>query len=247
MINIMKGIIHHSLEGSTSILHTKRELFVRKDSPRTNESSFLLINGENVNLVISRKTDHKRKNLTLDTFVDDLIYKGSGIIIFRTCPIDSMIVNTNVDSSLFLSRRNNIENPIYQWDRINETNFKMFFNFSLYGSFLSRVHRMMALTKRLLIWISRNLMQYYTWIYARNLFVWPRKDITKLFEEGSINLDLIWKKRNPNMDIFDNPWFDRDVDGHCSWNVPHISFGKDFMNQKGCLKWMIQYIRKTSL
>lgn len=77
-------------------------------------------------------------------------------------------------------------------------------------------------------------MHHYTWIYAKHLFILPRKDITKFFEEGGINLDLIWRTRNPDMAIFDNPWFDIDLDGNCSLNVSHVSFGQNFMNQNRC-------------
>jgi len=45
VFNIMKSIQHRSLEGSTNIFETEREIFIRKRPPWTNERSFVLING----------------------------------------------------------------------------------------------------------------------------------------------------------------------------------------------------------
>lgn len=154
MFNIMKGIRHLSLQGSANIIQIKRDFFVRKGSPRKNESNFVLVSRNKVNLV---KTVHKGKNIASGTFVNDLIYKVSQIIIFKTCPIDITIVNTNMDSSFFLIYRKNIWYLICQWNMINETRFKKFSNFSLYGHCLSRVHGTKMLKNRLhiqLVWIS---------------------------------------------------------------------------------------------
>lgn len=63
-------------------------------------------------------------------------------------------------------------------------------------------------------------MYHNTWIDARHLFVSLAEDITKFFEQGCIDLNLIRRTRSPYVNVFNNPRFDRDVDGHGCLNFP---------------------------
>ena len=81
MSNVMKCIRYFSLEGSTGIFKAERKLLVSKGTPQTDEGSFVLICRRNINLVITRKSVHKRVDLTPSTIVDELVDKGCRIII----------------------------------------------------------------------------------------------------------------------------------------------------------------------
>ena len=83
MMNAMESIGHRSLESGPGILQSKRYFLVCEGTPRTVKIRLVLINWENVNLIISRNTVHKGKNITPGTVVNDLIDEGSRIIILR--------------------------------------------------------------------------------------------------------------------------------------------------------------------
>jgi len=104
----MKSIVHCSLESGTCILQAKREIFVRKSTLRIDEGSFLLIGRQNIDLAVTRKEIHKREYLTPSTVVNKLVNKGSKIVIFRTCTIVAMIINTNPNSALLFGHRENV-------------------------------------------------------------------------------------------------------------------------------------------
>ena len=112
MSNIVKGIRHRVLECSPNILQAKREFIIRKQSPRTDECDLVLIGWENVDLIITRKSIHKGKNLTPCIIINDLIDERGGIVILRIGSINITIINTNTNLSLLLIHRNNIRNPL---------------------------------------------------------------------------------------------------------------------------------------
>jgi len=99
-----------------------------------------LIGWCNVDLFVTRKTIHKGKYLTHGKFINDLINEGSRIIIFRTSIIEISIINANADRALFFTHWDNIGHPIYKSDGIDEHIFEKFFNFTLDGGGLFRVH-----------------------------------------------------------------------------------------------------------
>ena len=74
-------------------------------TPRTDKGSLMLISRENFNLIITRKTVHEGKNLTPDIVINDLIDKGSRIIILRKSSINITIINADAYSSLFIIDR----------------------------------------------------------------------------------------------------------------------------------------------
>ena len=85
-------------------------------------------------MIITRKSIHKGIDLTPRTVIDDLIYKGGGIVVLGASPIDILVVNTDPNSALLLIHRDSIGNPLCQRDRIYEARFKKFLNFCYYSS-----------------------------------------------------------------------------------------------------------------
>ena len=140
MPNVMKCISHCTLEGSTDIFETEREVLIGKSSPWTNKSGLVLISGSNIDMVISRKTVHKRVHFASDTLVNNLINEWCGEIILRTGSINIMIIDTNTDGPLFFSHRHVVGDPICEWDRINKTGFKKLLYFGLNSCSLSGVY-----------------------------------------------------------------------------------------------------------
>ena len=61
--NVMESVGHRSLECGPDILQAKREFLICEGTPRTDKSHLVLISGENVNLIISRKSIHKGKKM----------------------------------------------------------------------------------------------------------------------------------------------------------------------------------------
>ena len=140
MPNVMKCIRHCALEGSTGIFKTERELLIGKSPPWANKSRFVLINRSNIDLVITGETVHKRIHFTAGTLVNDLINEWCGKIIFRTGFVYITVIDTNPDCTLFFSYRDNVRNPICEWDRVNEASLKKLFNFRFNSCSLSGVH-----------------------------------------------------------------------------------------------------------
>ena len=81
--NIEKHIRHFPLKCSPNIFEAKRELFVREHTPWTDKRCLFLIHRCNVNLVVTRKTVHKGKDLAPETFINDFINEGGRIVVFR--------------------------------------------------------------------------------------------------------------------------------------------------------------------
>lgn len=138
--DVMRSVGHFSLESGISIFQAERELFISKSTSSVDEDSFVWIHRQNIDLVVTRKSINKRKYLTPSIIVDKLVNEGSRIVIFRTCAIDVMIINTNPNSSLLFGHKENVRYPVYWWDRINKPCLEKLFNFSFDGRSFSQVH-----------------------------------------------------------------------------------------------------------
>ena len=97
---------HVPLKSSSGVLKAKRHFSICKSSPRTNKCSLMLVLGFNLYLIVSGKVVHKRKYLATSTFIQDLIYKWCGEIIFRIGTIQVMEFSAYTDCSLLLIRGN---------------------------------------------------------------------------------------------------------------------------------------------
>ena len=108
MAYVVECVRHSTLERSSSILQAEREIFISKGTPRTDECSLVLIGRCNIYLIILGKAVHQGINLAASTFVNDLIYEGSGVIVLRTGPINIMVINADSYSTLLLIYRDNV-------------------------------------------------------------------------------------------------------------------------------------------
>ena len=119
----------------------QRDFFVCEGTPRTNESSFMLVFWFYLNLIVSRETIHKRENFTSCSTIYNLIYKWCGIVFLRTGFIEVSKVCTNADSPLLLINRNRIGYPFCQSDGIDKTSLQQLFNLCIHSRHFARVNR----------------------------------------------------------------------------------------------------------
>ena len=108
MAYVVECVRNRTLESSSSVLQAEWELFISKGTPRTDECSLMLIGRCNIYFIIPGKAVHQGINLTASTFVNDLIYEGSGIVVLRIGLINIMVINTDSYSTMFLIYRDNI-------------------------------------------------------------------------------------------------------------------------------------------
>ena len=139
--NIMKGIRHRALEGGTSILETERDLFISENAPRTDKGGLVLISWRDINMVISIEAIHKRIYLTPSTLINELVNEGCGVVFFWGGSINITIIDTDSNSTLLFIHRDDVRDPICEWDGVNETSFKKIFDFRFYCCHLAGVHR----------------------------------------------------------------------------------------------------------
>ena len=101
----MECIEHRALEGGTGVLQTKRELFVGESAPRTDKGGLVLIGGRNINLVVTRKTVHKRVHFTSGTLITELVNEGCGVVILGIGSMNITVINTDPDGALLFIHR----------------------------------------------------------------------------------------------------------------------------------------------
>ena len=100
----------------------------------------MLVSGRNIDMVIPRKTVHKRVDLTSCTLINELIDERCGEIILRTGAVDVTVINIDLDGTLLFIHRDYIRNLIRKWNGVNETSLEKLFDFGFNGCSLSRVH-----------------------------------------------------------------------------------------------------------
>src|ERR1700722_16654553 len=99
MLNIVESVGHSSLERSTSVLQTERKFPVGKSTPRTNESSFVLVLRSDVDLIIAGKSIHKRKDFAAGTVIDNLIDERGRKIVLGTSFVNIPIIYKNANTT----------------------------------------------------------------------------------------------------------------------------------------------------
>ena len=122
----MEGKFHFSLKGSPDIFQTKGHFLVREGTPRTNESSFMLVFRFYLNLIVSEETIHKREHFTSHASIYNLVYKWRGIVVLRTGFVQISKVSTDVYGPFLFINRNRVGYPFRQSYGINETDFNSF-------------------------------------------------------------------------------------------------------------------------
>ena len=101
MLEIMKGERYGPLECGSNIFKTKRHLTICECTPQTNECRFVLVFEFDLDLIVSQKTIHERKGLTTYAFIDYLVNKWRGEIIFWVGLVQIMEVRTYANHTLF--------------------------------------------------------------------------------------------------------------------------------------------------
>ena len=72
--------------------------------------------------------------------VNELINEGCGEVIFRTGPVNVTVINTDWNGTLFFIHRDDIGDPICEWDGVNKTSLKKLFNFRFNSCSFLGVH-----------------------------------------------------------------------------------------------------------
>lgn len=108
MFEIMERKIYGPLKGSSNIFQNKWHIMIRECTPWTNEFCFVLVFGFDLYLIISQKTIHEIKGLATCAFIDYLVNKWCGKIIFWTGLVQIMEVCTNANRTLFFVNRHRV-------------------------------------------------------------------------------------------------------------------------------------------
>ena len=119
---IMEDQGHRPLKSGSGIFKVEGHILICKGTPRTNESSLMLVLGFNLYLIVSKKAIHIGKYLASCTLIQNLINKQCGEIVLRTGTIQITKISTYVDFSLLLINWNGVGNPLCQGNRIDKTN-----------------------------------------------------------------------------------------------------------------------------
>lgn len=83
MLDVVEIIIHGPLKGSSIIFKAKRHFPIFKRTAGTNKVCLTLIFLKSCNFIIAQESIHEGEYLISITFINNLIYKWSGEIIFR--------------------------------------------------------------------------------------------------------------------------------------------------------------------
>jgi len=79
-------------------------------------------------------------------------------------------------------------------------------------------------------------MHHNAWVDAGHFFVRPSKDVTKLVKKTNIKLNFLRSTSHSDIDMLDNPSFNRDVDWLSLCDVSQIPFRGHLIYLDGCLK-----------
>ena len=126
---------HGPLKSGSNIFKDKWNNLIRKFSPGSCESSLVLVLFLDLNLVITRKTIHERKDFVVGTCINDLVSEHSVEFLFGTCQIEVTEVSTGMNGTSFFDR-NKIINPSGLCNWVYETRFTHFFNLEFDGTSL---------------------------------------------------------------------------------------------------------------
>ena len=73
-------------------------------------------------------------------------------------------------------------------------------------------------------------MHHNTRIDSRHIFTRSGKNITEFVKEANVHLDFIGRTSDSNMDVLDNPRFEKNFDRHHLGDVTQVTFSEDFMS-----------------
>ena len=99
---------HSPLKSGSGVFKAEGHLPICKGTPRTNESSLMLVLGFNLYLIVFGKSIHKIKYLASHTLIQNLIDKWCGKMIFGIGTIQVTEISAYVDCSLLLINQNEV-------------------------------------------------------------------------------------------------------------------------------------------
>jgi hypothetical protein len=111
MSQIMKNVCHGPLESGAGILEAEWHDTIRKGGPRGRECSFVLIDGVNLDLVVTKETVHEGQSLVTCAIIDYLVDEGCWKVVFGIGVIEIAEVRTDMDSALFFVNRDSVGDP----------------------------------------------------------------------------------------------------------------------------------------
>jgi hypothetical protein len=182
MFEIMESKRHGPLKGSSSIFQTKKHLTIRECTPWKNECCFVLVFGFYLYLIISQKTIHEIKGLATYAFIDYMVNKWCGEIIFWTGFVQIMEVRTYTNCTLFFVNWHGVSHPLGQMDGVDKTCLEQFLYFNLNSCFFLRINQTNFLPNRFSVRISRDFVFNNFWIDAWHFLVRPRKNVIEFLK-----------------------------------------------------------------
>ena len=122
--DVMECVRHSPLKSGSNIFKAERHFPIGEGAPRADEGGLVLIFRLDLDLIIPRESIHKGEDFISSVIIQDLINEWYGIIVFRTCLIQSSKINTNSYFSFLLVYCNRVRNPFRQGDRIYKVGFQ---------------------------------------------------------------------------------------------------------------------------
>ena len=145
----METIRHGSLKSGADIFKAKWHDLICKSAPQTNECGFKLINTTDNNLVVSGEAIHKGENLVPRTFINDLVNKWCGEVVFWTSFFQITKVGANTNGALFFEDGNWVGHPSGVLNGINETSLPELIDFGFDGFTSGGMNGSQILTDRI--------------------------------------------------------------------------------------------------
>jgi hypothetical protein len=140
MLKIVKHKGHGTLKGHSDIFKTEMHFSVCKGTPRTNKRHLVLILKFYLNLIITWKSIHKRKDFTYRTLINNLVNKGSGEVMFRTRFVHVPKIHTYMDGFFLLIYENGVGHPFGQGNQVDEANIKQLLHLYLNSGGLPKIN-----------------------------------------------------------------------------------------------------------
>ena len=85
MFQVMKDVIHGSLECASCVFQAKWHYLVYKCAPGGGERVFVPVSVTDLNLIVPRESIHEGEGLMTRTSIDDLVDEWGRVIVPGTC------------------------------------------------------------------------------------------------------------------------------------------------------------------
>ena len=101
MFQVMKDVIHGSLEGGSYIFQAEWHYLVCECAPRGSERNFVPVSVTNLNLIVPRESIHEGEGLMTRTSIDNLVDEWGRVIFLWTCFVQIAKIGANTYGDLF--------------------------------------------------------------------------------------------------------------------------------------------------